>query len=77
MTLRGHVSNAEIFRNTLLVHMQFLNFPGHMSDIFQKRKHDMKYVTQSITTGLSDDSSESDDMVKFLAVIRKLGIDIM
>lgn len=75
MTLREHISNAEIFRSTLLVYMQFSNLPDHFSDNFQKRKHDMKNVTVSIAAG--GDCSESEDMIKFLAVIRKQGIDIM
>lgn len=77
MILREHVSNAEIFRDTLLVHMQFLKLPDDFSDVFQKRKHDMKDVTMSSTTAVTREGSESDDMIKFLAVIRKQGIDIM
>jgi hypothetical protein len=75
MTLRENVSSAEIFLATLLVHMKFLNPPGHHSEIMQKRKDDMERVVSNIT--LIHKGSESDDMIKFLAVVRKLGIDIM
>jgi transcriptional regulator of met regulon len=75
MSLREHVSNAEIFLNTLLVNMKFLNPLAQDSDLFQKRKHDMERVSTNITS--ADNDSESDDMIKFLAIVRKLGIDIM
>ena len=75
MTLREHISTAEIFLDTLLVHMKFLNPPGPYSEIVQKRKDDMEQVTSTIAS--VNEGLQSEDMVKFLAVVRKLGLDIM
>lgn len=78
MAMREQISTSERFFTTLLLHMKFLNPPDRHCEDAQKRRLGMIPVAASVASsaGRSSDS-ESDDMIKFLAVVRKLGIDIM
>ena len=78
MVFRDDLTDEQSFVNTILVNMKYLKPLKQKAttneSVLKSTKERSRIISQCVNRG---DVGESDDMVKFLAYIRKAGMDVM